>query len=400
MSNLWLPPWYNGTKGLLGGTILAPQMNLLAGVTDNFNRANGAIAGSNNWIAAGVGSAQISNNEATGTASAQTGNIRTDSFPSNHYSQIQVGSVALVSGGYIGVSVRNQDPNNGYVGLYFNNSGTYQVQLYKKVAGTYTQVASNSLSGIQSQGTVIVLLAEGSVITCYVGSPSGLNQTLTILDTTFTGGTPGIEFFDANTADNWSAGRCATGPFYSTIATDNFNRANGLVSAGQPNWTDLNTTFSGVACNGASIVSNLVSGPAAQHYCDFRNETYSNDQWAQIAKGTVTPSGQPFNMGLIRWNGTTGYIGGLFDASTPGIQVYTIQSGQSSTVVASAVTTTASYASNVTYAIGANGNRISVRLQGSEVLAFTDSSRTTGQPGFMIFGVTDATNFAAGNVHS
>ena len=62
---------------------------------------------------------------------------------SDQYSQIEVTSTQLSGGQWIGPTVRSQNGGqNTYLGIYFWNSGSPQLRLYKRTAGTWTQLGN------------------------------------------------------------------------------------------------------------------------------------------------------------------------------------------------------------------------------------------------------------------
>lgn len=387
-----------------------PQLVLTQIASDNFNRANGAISGANNWLATSEGSAVIASNELeSGTLNTARGNYRTnETYNSNQYSQATVGSVALASGDYIGVSIRNQDNANNYTGIYFNNVGSFFLILYKKVAGTYTQLVQFNLSGALPQGTTFTLAGEGSVLSLRYSGGGAV-----VIDSTFpSGGTPGVEMFwgasGAGTMDNWAGGNAATGALPAALVTDNFNRANGGVSSGQPNWQVMaysagNTTP--FATTDAQIVSNQVVDTQAagtQHNGSTRTDSFNSDHWSTIQQGTTaeTAGGFAFATARMQNGGNAGYIGGSFHNNSA--QIYRLDGGGvagggTSTLLAG-VATPGNDPAGTTYALVANGSRISLMLNNAEILAVTDATYTGGTPGIMAYGTASLDNFTAGNV--
>ena len=62
-------------------------------------------------------------------------------FTSDQYSQVEVTSTELSGGQWIGPSVRTQNGGqNTYLGIYFWNSGSPQLRLYKRISGTWIQL--------------------------------------------------------------------------------------------------------------------------------------------------------------------------------------------------------------------------------------------------------------------
>jgi hypothetical protein len=386
----------------LGQYEAVSELVLTQVASDNFNRSNGAIAGSNNWAAISSGGMSILSNELIGSSGSQLGNIRTgETYTSNHYSQCTVGSVALVTGGYIAPSVRNQDNANGYVLLYFDNGGVYQLGLYKKVAGSYTNLTTTTI-GVQAQGTTIQLIAEGSTLQALVGG----SPVFAIVDTTFTsGGVPGVESYDANSLDNWAGGNAATGTIGAALATDNFNRANGNVSVGNSNWVLMNYPYSGGATVECPIVSNQISTqnpPVTYHAGDVRTDSYNNNQWSMIQMGTTAMNGSGFVGVTTRLQGSggtlgnSGYLAVNFNATV--YRIYRLDNGTSTMLASTGQSQFGNDPAGTTYQLVSQGARHSLRLNGSEILSAVDSTYNGGPPGIMMFGNSSADNWSAGNV--
>src|SRR5262249_62324306 len=106
--------------------------------TDDFNRANGSLGTS--WTAVSDGALTISSQAVVGTT-ATAGAIRTaETYGSDQSSQIQLTSTQLSGGQWVGPAVRAQNGGqDGYVGIYFWNSGTPQLRLYNRNAGACMQ---------------------------------------------------------------------------------------------------------------------------------------------------------------------------------------------------------------------------------------------------------------------
>jgi putative esterase len=139
-----------------------------------------------------------------GTANAQAGDVRVaESYGSDQYSQVEVTSTQLSGGQWIGAAVRAQNGGQDlYLGIYFWNNGTQQLRLYKRTAGTFTQLGSSFSSGPLPAGTQLTVSAVGSQISF---SENGTVR-IAVSDSTFTGGAPGIMTFGAATLDNFRGG--------------------------------------------------------------------------------------------------------------------------------------------------------------------------------------------------
>ena len=126
-----------------------------------------------------------------GPRAAHAGDIRiAESYGSDQYSQIEVTSTQLSGGQWIGPTVRSQNGGQDtYLGIYFWNNGTPQLRLYKRTAGTFTQLGSSYDSGPLPAGTKLTLSAIGSTISF---QQDGTTR-IAVTDTTLTGGAPGID---------------------------------------------------------------------------------------------------------------------------------------------------------------------------------------------------------------
>jgi hypothetical protein len=197
----WLVAVFLIVSSLGLSVLAAPQAAFAASATDNFNRANGSLGAG--WTAISDGAMVISNNMVKGGSSGSTGEIRTaESYSSNHFSQIQVTSTPT-GGQWIAAAVRLQNAGkNGYVGLYFGNSGSPELMLFKRSNGGWTQLGSTYVSGTLERGTQLTLNAVGSSLTF---SQNGA-VVISANDSTFTGGAPGIMAYGTTSADNWAGG--------------------------------------------------------------------------------------------------------------------------------------------------------------------------------------------------
>jgi hypothetical protein len=188
--------------------VLASQFALPRGVSaatlasDDFNRADGALGAG--WTAISDGSMSIASQQVIGKVGANTGDIRTaETFSSDQFSQIQVTSTTLSGGQWVAAAVRLQNSGkNGYVGLYYWNFGSPELMLFKRSNSAWTQLGTAYNSGTLAAGTQLRLVATGSTISFL---QNGMTR-ISVTDTSFTGGAPGIMAYGNSTADNWSGG--------------------------------------------------------------------------------------------------------------------------------------------------------------------------------------------------
>ena len=149
----------------------------------------------------------ISSQVVMGTAGVNTGEIRTaESFTSDQYSQVEVTSTQLSGGDWVGSAVRLQNGGlDGYLGIYYWNNGTPVLMLFKRSGGGWTQLGSSYYIGPLQAGTTLRVMAVGSAVSFLVdGVPD-----ISVTDSSFTGGAPGIMAYGVGTADNWSGGTAA-----------------------------------------------------------------------------------------------------------------------------------------------------------------------------------------------
>ena len=182
--------------------------------SDDFNRADGGLGAS--WAAMSDGGLSIVSQRVVGAAGTYAGDIRVaESYGSDQYSQIGVTSAQLSGGQWIGPSVRSQNGGQDtYLGIYFWNSGSPQLRLYKRTAGTWIQLGSSYSSGPLPAGTTLTLSAVGSTISF---QQDGITR-ISVTDTTLTGGAPGVMTYDTAVGDNWAGGTGSPPPPPSTYS--------------------------------------------------------------------------------------------------------------------------------------------------------------------------------------
>src|SRR5689334_15142532 len=177
--------------------------------SDDFNRADGALGAG--WTAISDGAMSISSQAVIGKVGANTGDIRTgETYPGDQFSQIQVTSTPLSGGQWVAAAVRLQNSGkNGYVGLYYWNFGSPELMLFKRSNSAWTQLGAAYNSGVLAAGTQLQIMAVGSTISLL---QNGVTR-VSVTDTSFTGGAPGIMAFGNSTADNWSGGSATAASF-------------------------------------------------------------------------------------------------------------------------------------------------------------------------------------------
>jgi len=148
-----------------------------------------------------------------------------ETYTSDQYSQVEVTSAQLSGSQWIGPAVRAQGGGlNAYIGIYSWKSGSPVLQLFKRSGvNSWTQLGSTYNSGPLAAGTQLKLMAVGSTISFL---QNGVVR-ISVTDTSYTGGAPGITSFGTATADNWAGGNAVAAKFQAQfLSTD----ANGVAS--------------------------------------------------------------------------------------------------------------------------------------------------------------------------
>ena len=149
----------------------------------------------------------IASQVVAGTTGAVTGDLwAANTFTSDQYSQVAVTSTQLSGAQWVGAAVRLQNSGrSGYVGIYSWNSGSPVLELFKRSGSSWTQLGSAYGSGPLAAGAQLEVAAVGSKISFLLNGVSRISVT----DSTFTGGAPGMMANGAGTADNWAGGNAA-----------------------------------------------------------------------------------------------------------------------------------------------------------------------------------------------
>ncbi len=359
--------------------ILSAQAASATAPSDDFNRANGSLGAS--WTAVSDGALKISSQAVVGT-SATAGGIRTaETYTNDQLSQIQLTSTQLSGGQWVGPTVRTQNGGqNTYLGIYFWNSGSPQLRLYKRISGTWIQLGSSYNSGALTAGTTLQLSASGSTISFLQNGVSRITAT----DTSLTGGAPGIMTYGKAKADNWvGGGSTGSGSTYSvggstsglsgTVVLRNnggddltltangpFNFATKLASGAAYNVT-VKTNPSGQSCSvangsgtiGSADVTNVAVSCTA-------NPTYAVGGSVTGLSGTLVLQDNGGDDLSVSANGPFAFATKLASGAAYAVTVKTNPSGQSCSVANGSGTIGSADVSNVavscantpTYAIG------------------------------------------------
>src|SRR5690242_965725 len=234
--------------------------------SDDFNRADGALGVG--WTAISDGAMSISSQAVIGKVNATTGDIRTgETYPSDQFSQIQVTSTALSGGQWAAAAVRLQNSGkNGYAGLYYWNFGSPELMLFKRSNGAWAQLGSTYNSGTLAAGTPIQVSAVGSTISLL---QNGVTR-VSVTDTSFTGGAPGIMAYGNSTADNWSGGSTSAGGTTSFTVGGTVSGLSGTVVLQDNGGDNLSVTANGsytfatTGTSGAAYSVTVKTNPSGQ----------------------------------------------------------------------------------------------------------------------------------------
>jgi hypothetical protein len=200
----------NGSGTVGTSNVMGVGVSCAAGPTsgsDDFNRADGSLGA--NWTPIVDGALTISSQVAAGTAAAgTTGDTwSAASFGSDQFSQIETTSTQLTGGQWIGAAVRAQNGGlDTYLGIYFWNSGSPVLRLYKRSSGNWAQLGSTVTTAALPAGAQLQVKAVGSTVSLLVNGVLKISVT----DTSLTGGAPGIMAYGTSQADNWLGGAATT----------------------------------------------------------------------------------------------------------------------------------------------------------------------------------------------
>lgn len=396
---------------------MASKLELTQQASDNFQRANGALGGSNGWTAVtaagGVaGGNSIVSNQVLGSTGSLCDFRSGESYSSDQYSTITFGTPVAGAGIAVGAIVRSTQAQQ-YLAIY--DGDTPYVAIFSRTAsGSFTLLDFNNQVANVPAGvagtTTLMLSAEGSQITAWLNGVG----VATVIDTAITGGAPGISTAGNVGISAWAGGNCMTDALPTATASDAFTRANGNMSSGQATWTTLaGVTFTGLTSVDPIIASNqLDTTGTTTHNAAIRNDISSADHYSSIVMGTVpvVGLGAGFIGTLVRSNGSnSAYLGCMFGGSAAGVangyslsgsptyRIYRIDAGVS-TPIAGCIAN--QDPAGTVYTTVAQGSRISFRANGREVLQVTDTTYASGVPGVMLFPPATADNYSAGVVTS
>jgi hypothetical protein len=191
---------------------------------DNFNRANGGLGA--NWTTSFStnGALTISSNTVINSAANDQNSYWTATpFNADQYAEVTIGATTPLAQG-VGVSLRNSGTTNATTNLYACVQDQFSVVLWKFTNGAQafmTSTAHTAVAGDRVRGQII-----GINLTCTVTSALGATTTITISDSAFPTGPPGIVIrHTVGTLVNWTAGSIPNNSAYvtTTLGEQQFN---------------------------------------------------------------------------------------------------------------------------------------------------------------------------------
>jgi hypothetical protein len=175
------------------------------------------------------------------------------------------------------------------------------MMIFKRTSGSWTQIGTTYSSGALAAGTQLQLKATGSTISFL---QNGV-QRISVTDSSFTGGAPGIMSYGTGKADNWAGGGVSGGGGGGTFSVG--GSVSGLAGAVvlQDNGADnLTLTTSGPF----TFATSLAGGAAYS----VTVKTQPSGQTCTVASGTGTiGSANVTNVAVTCVNSTTYSVGGI-----------------------------------------------------------------------------------------
>jgi Putative esterase len=340
----------SGTVGSANVTSVAVACAASAtSAADNFNRADGGLGA--NWTAISDGGMAIASQQVTGTAGKTTGDTWTaGSFTSDQYSQVQVTSTPMSGTQWIGAAVRVQNGGlSAYAGLYKWNSGSPLLVIFKRTgSSSWVQLSGTYSTGVLAAGTQLQLTAVGSTISFW---QNGVKR-LSVTDTSFTGGAPGMMAYGNGTADNWSGGNAASSTVSGTVSglsgtvvlqdngVDDLSvSANGTFTfatalpTGAPYNVTVKTNPAGQTCTASSASGTMGSANVTSVAVTCSNAaSYTVGGTVSGLSGTVVLQDNGGDNLSVSANGTFTFATSLVSGAAYSVTVTTNPSGQLCTV--------------------------------------------------------------------
>jgi Putative esterase len=178
-----------------------------------------------------------------------------------------------------------------------------------------------------------------------------------------------------------------------TTASDDFNRADGILG---PNWTDM--ADGGLAISSDAVTGTAAAGPSGDMWTAG---AFGSDQFSQIQlTGTQLTGGQWIGVTVrAQDGGQDGYTGLYFwNYGNPELMLFARSDGNWSQL--GGAVPTGPLPGGTVLEVDASGPAISLLENGSQVITATDTSITGGAPGIMAFGTAQAGDWAGGDLGS
>src|SRR6185437_3952234 len=252
----------------------------------------------------------------------------------------------------------------GYVGIYYWNNGSPVLQLFKRTGtSSWTQLGGTYSSGPLAAGTQLEVAAVGSTISFW---QNGVKR-ISVTDSTFTGGAPGMMAFGNATADNWSGGNAASftvggtvsglsgtvvlqdngGDNLSVTANGSFTFATALPT-GAPYNVTVKTNPSGQTCTVSSGSGTVGSANVTSVAVTCSNvATYTVGGTVSGLSGTVVLQDNGGDNLSVTANGSFTFATALPSGAPYNVTVKTNPSGQTCTVSSGSGTVGSANVTNV-----------------------------------------------------
>jgi 6-phosphogluconolactonase (cycloisomerase 2 family)/chitodextrinase len=290
-------------------TTLSPS-----GITDNFNRADGALGSSWTQNVISPTSLQIVGNQARTPVDNYSESIYTaSSFGANHFTEVQY--VSGLSRGVINLPVRAQQftsagQGDGYIGQLNGFLGQWRIlrvdnNVEATLASGSLSYAANDVFNFEANGTTLTLRKNGVSL----GSAT---------DGTYAAGAPGLGLYDSATllVDNWRGGSAGADTAAPTAPSGVTASA---ISASQINvgWTASTdnvgvTTYKVERCQGAGCTTfaqiatptgitfsdtGLASGTPYRYQVRASDAAGNNSGYSSIATATTQTAVSTYTIG-------------------------------------------------------------------------------------------------------
>ncbi len=298
-SRVTISAMFNGTQSavLWVTPVITNSGQMQQFVIDTFNRSDGSLGSDWSTILDSpsvplIASQQIQSSYVYSTALFYGG----INWPADQYAQAQI---VQSNGGSTGPAVRMTSTGNYYagtVGSFGNGNASVYIILDSR---TNRSILASSSTAAVLPNDYLQLSVQGTTITLTNVTQSA--TLLTVTDSTLPAGYPGLYVGSGGSLANWSAGLTTPPSTLTTLASDDFNRAN-APNLGS-NWAVGPGLFPIQIVND-QIESGGQGQPAgAGHGKEYYTAApFSSDQWSQAQ---VVSSNNDINGALVRYQGSS-----------------------------------------------------------------------------------------------